>query len=410
MAIFKRKYRDKETGEIKEAKNWSYEFVHDGERYQASTKTGNEKAARQIEAAERLRLAKGEAGIHDRKRAPTLAEFEERFEAEIETACSDKPETVRFYREKMRRLLNDSELAGARLDQIDKAMIDAYKQRRSREPSRYGTPMTVASVNRELAVLRRALRLAQEWDIIDRVPRIKMLRGERNRDFVISHALEPKYLAACPQPLQDAALLMLETGVRSGEAVALEWKDVHLDPAVHARFGYIRIRKGKSANAKRNLSLSERAAQMLRQRKAAAVRSQWVFPGREPKMPVRGTSLDHQHDVVREELGLPKDCVIHSLRHTMLTRLGEAGADAFSIMKIAGHSSVVVSQRYVHPTPEGLERAFERLQSLNAVKFEAAETEAKLLAANDEQTSLQKSLQRKMTARRKTAQVIEIKS
>jgi len=37
----------------------------------------------------------------------------------------------------------------------------------------------------------------------------------------------------------------------------------------------------------------------------------------------------------------------------MLTRLGESGVDAFTIMRIAGHSSIVVSQRYIHPTPNG---------------------------------------------------------
>ena len=57
----------------------------------------------------------------------------------------------------------------------------------------------------------------------------------------------------------------------------------------------------------------------------------------------------------------------------MLTRLGEAGADAFTIMRIAGHSSVTISQRYVHPTPESLERAFERLENLNTQKFEEGE-------------------------------------
>jgi hypothetical protein len=70
-----------------------------------------------------------------------------------------------------------------------------------------------------------------------------------------------------------------------------------------------------------------------------------------------------------------EDFVIHSLRHTMLTRLGEAGADAFTIMRIAGHSSVTISQRYVHPTPESLERAFERLENLNTQKFEEADLE-----------------------------------
>ena len=50
----------------------------------------------------------------------------------------------------------------------------------------------------------------------------------------------------------------------------------------------------------------------------------------------------------------------------MLTRLGEAGVDAFTIMRIAGHSSITVSQRYVHPSPEALERAFERLEAFNS--------------------------------------------
>ncbi len=49
----------------------------------------------------------------------------------------------------------------------------------------------------------------------------------------------------------------------------------------------------------------------------------------------------------------------------MLTRLGEAGVDAFTIMRIAGHSSITISQPYVHPSPESLEQAFEKLQSLN---------------------------------------------
>ena len=65
------------------------------------------------------------------------------------------------------------------------------------------------------------------------------------------------------------------------------------------------------------------------------------------------------------QYNFPGDFVLHSLRHTCLTRLGEAGADAFTIMKLAGHSSVTVSQRYVHPTPESVERAFDRLEALN---------------------------------------------
>jgi len=57
--------------------------------------------------------------------------------------------------------------------------------------------------------------------------------------------------------------------------------------------------------------------------------------------------------------------VLHPLHHAMLARFGEAGAEAFTIMRIAGHGSVTASQRYVHPTSEAGERAFQRLEILN---------------------------------------------
>jgi integrase len=64
---------------------------------------------------------------------------------------------------------------------------------------------------------------------------------------------------------------------------------------------------------------------------------------------------------VCEVLKLSKEFTPHCFRHAFGTRLGETGADAFTIMKLMGHSTVTVSQRYVHPSPEGIERAMERL-------------------------------------------------
>ena len=121
------------------------------------------------------------------------------------------------------------------------------------------------------------------------------------------------------------------------------------------------------------------------------------------------SSLDHQHAEVRKALRLTEDFVLYSLRHTMLTRLGEAGADAFTIMRIAGHSSVTVSQRYVHPTPEGLERAFERLENLNAEKFlrAAAEIPEKAVAGL---RGPYKIPAEKRSGFRKSPEVVEFKS
>ena len=67
----------------------------------------------------------------------------------------------------------------------------------------------------------------------------------------------------------------------------------------------------------------------------------------------------------KKQVVFPREFVLHGLRHTFLTRLGEAGADAFTIMRLAGHSSVTVSQRYVHPTLDSCETAFERLEAFN---------------------------------------------
>src|SRR5262249_39629119 len=79
--------------------------------------------------------------------------------------------------------------------------------------------------------------------------------------------------------------------------------------------------------------------------------------------PVSTNTLQHHHQKLRGELGLDPDFTLHSLRHTMLTRLGESGADAFTIKRIAGHSSITISERYVHPTPEHVERTFERFEA-----------------------------------------------
>jgi integrase len=84
--------------------------------------------------------------------------------------------------------------------------------------------------------------------------------------------------------------------------------------------------------------------------------------------PLQPSLLGQQQNRVRTALKFPSDFVLHSLRHTFGTRLGEAGADAFTIMRLMGHSTVTVSQRYVHPSPEAVELAFGRLMALNLKK------------------------------------------
>lgn len=48
----------------------------------------------------------------------------------------------------------------------------------------------------------------------------------------------------------------------------------------------------------------------------------------------------------------------------MLTKLGSTGADPFLIKKVAGHSSVAVSEKYIHPLSDSVEMAFDRFEQM----------------------------------------------
>jgi integrase len=174
--------------------------------------------------------------------------------------------------------------------------------------------------------------------------------------------MEPIYLAALSGEMHDIAVFLIDTGLRMRECLTLDWSAVHIEPIGAATYGYLVVRRVHSKNSKpRNVPLTARVVAMLKSRAA--------FEGlvfRKPDgTPISQTWLNQQHSATRGLLKLPADFVPHSLRHTFGTRLGESGADAFTIMKLMGHSTITVSQRYVHPSPETVERVFRNLETLN---------------------------------------------
>jgi len=170
--------------------------------------------------------------------------------------------------------------------------------------------------------------------------------------------MESVYLTALHSQLGEVATLLLETGLRLGEALSLEWQKVRLEPASGARFGFLTVTAAKAKSKRaRNVPLSDRAVSVLR---TAGPRKDGLVFHRPDGIPLSASLLGQQQKRVGDRLKLPEDFVLHSLRHTFGSRLGESGADAFSIMKLMVHSTVTVSQRYVHPSPEALEMAFAR--------------------------------------------------
>lgn len=133
------------------------------------------------------------------------------------------------------------------------------------------------------------------------MPKIRLLTGEPSRDYVLDHATETRYLAACVEAgfpvLHDAAIVRLDSALRPGEALALQWPDVHLEPAGDARYGWIQVTGGKTKNARRTVPLAARASRLLTGKKKHA-KSIWVFPGDDSAKHLLGTSLAHMHAAV----------------------------------------------------------------------------------------------------------------
>src|SRR5438132_2030775 len=207
---------------FKRGRVYWYHFVFNGQHIQQSTKQGNPRVARQIEAAHRTALAKGEVGIRERKPAPTLAQFcRDRVEPWARSMFEQNSvNTWRWYRAGLKSIYAHSPLAETKLDEIDSETATdfaAYRQSNGLE---------VASVNASLRILRRVLKLAVEWGVIPVVPKVRLLRGERHRERVVLPEEEAKYLAAVPEPLLSVATVLADTGMRPDECYRLCWENI----------------------------------------------------------------------------------------------------------------------------------------------------------------------------------------
>jgi integrase len=358
---------------------WWYKFVWNGEPVRESTKQSNKRTAEQIEVARKASLAKGEVGIKELAPAPTFREFSGRFLTWVES--ERKPNTFKYYNDMVRILLRYQPLAAAKLTQIDRDLIARYTEkrrgarktgvRRGREGIQYTVidrAITTTAINHEVGTIRRMLNMAADWGVIEYVPKIRLSGTGKQVERIMTQAEEEEYVGNAPQPLKDFAVVCLDTSLRPGEILRLRWEENVVFANRRERVGSLQVIEGKSKNARRTLVMTERVAEVLTRRHKRAGRplEGWVFPGNEADGSQNYSSLDSQHDRLVARLGFAGPLRLYDLRHTALTRLAQSGADVFSIQKIAGHSDIRVTSRYVHPTPEHIKQAFTRLQQYNA--------------------------------------------
>jgi integrase len=146
-----------------------------------------------------------------------------------------------------------------RLEVISAGHVEKFKVSRS-------AVITGAGTNRDMAALHLILNYAKRQQYIDRNPLcdVSFLDEAPGNMRIVSHGEQRHYLSAASSLVHDVALLILETGMRPEEVFNLKVDDLHL------RQRYLKVRKGKTPLARRNLLLTQSAIETLTRRLAKA--------------------------------------------------------------------------------------------------------------------------------------------
>jgi len=310
-------------------------------------------------------LAKAEVGIRDKKPVPTWREFiDNDFAPLVESRFASKAKTLEYYRIGLKNPREFDPLANSLLDAITGDEIAAFISKRRQ------AGLAVASINRQLEVLRRILKLAVEWGKVEKpVSKVEMLSGENHRESVLSADEEQGYLAAASSQsflLRGVTTILLDCSLRPEECFRMRWED--------DRDGALHILCGKTENARRTIPMTQRVAAQLDMRRTEA-RSEWVFPAPTATGHIEKSTLKKQH---KKALAAAKvePFTLYTFRHACLMR-GAAFTNPYTLAYLAGHSDFSTRRRYVHPQADTIKAAIERLVHKRGVGIELGIVKAK---------------------------------
>ena len=222
--------------------------------------------------------------------------------------------------------------------------------------------LSAKTTNNILSTLGSMLRRAVEWGVIDSFPRFKLLktsgRGALFYDFADYARLVEAARALDPR-IEAMVLLGGDAGLRRGEIMALEWTDLDFKrQQVHVQrsewSGQVTTPKGGRS---RILPMTDelcRAVQSLRHLRG-------------PRVLYRDDGSSLTNKVVR----------LWMLAAQRRAHLAMQGAAAKAIQELAGHSTLAMTQRYMHLSPAAKDSA---IALLNARPVESLDVPGTSLA------------------------------
>lgn len=277
--------------------------------------------------------------------------------------------TVQRYRSIVRRVAR--ELGDPRLSDVTQARVaELYRKLMAfDERGRRITSNTLISYH---AVLRQGFAYAVELGLIENNPVIPPPKpGRRITPIALSPAQIELLLANCSDlETQVMVGLIVRTGLRRGECLALRWKDIDLvAQTLHVsrslqRFsvkGYV-IVEPKTRQASRSIALSPAMSSLLSDYRATQearagadgteMREDWLVFGKRDDQPRSWYFYWGRFDQARRAAGFPT-LRIHDLRHTAASLMMLAGVHPKVMSARLGHSSIQVTlDAYSHVLPQ----------------------------------------------------------
>lgn len=316
------------------------------------------------------------ANLPARDRKVTLGEFAgEWIESTLE-ASDRKATTKAMYATITRKHIVGAKIGAKPLDKLRPSHIDAWKvelQGRGLSESTIRTAYTILRALLDSAVRDRAL--AQNPVHAVRRPKVTAMEAA----YLKPEQVRSLLTAAEGSRYAPLFALLVHTGLRRGEALALHWSDVDLDAKllrVHGTLarvdGELIVTETKTPKSRRAVPLSPTAERLLRDirtRQAAErlragtmwQRTPYIFTTElgepcDPRNALRALK------VAANRAGLPSTVGLHTLRHSAASVMLTAGVPLKVVSEVFGHASIAITgDVYGHVSPDVSREALDRL-------------------------------------------------
>lgn len=318
----------------------------------------------------RLRLDAGDITAVDDQRL-TVATFMTKWLSDA-VLPSRRARTHQLYSD-MNRLYIEPNIGGTRLSKLMPLHVQGLYSQLERDKKSARLRQLVHGT------LRNALGQALRWGLIARNPCDAVEKPRASRPTMT--VLDAKQVAALLKAargdrLEALYVLALATGLRRGELLALQWKDIDFDD--HALMvnrtlvdlsGKLDVAEPKTAKGRRRVDLPESVTAALwrhRKRMLAEGRaaSLWVFCDSDGG-PLRGSNLLRRSFSPLLTKAKLSHVRFHDLRHTAATLLLVAGVHPKVVQERLGHATIAMTlDTYSHVLPTMQRKAADSIDSL----------------------------------------------